>query len=263
MDGDDVGLPLGFAEERAVFKGPTQNARVLTEGWVADHLFCPNCGEERLCQYGANKAVADFVCATCDEDFELKSQRSRLGAKIPDGALGTMMERLASNRVPNLLLLRYDQRRAAVMDLIVVPKPFFVPSIIEARRPLGPSARRAGWQGCNILIGEVPEAGRIRIVENGAPLPKAEVRARWDRTAYLRRRSLDARGWLLAVLRCVDRLETEFTIDQVYGFEPERADLYPGNRHVREKMRQQLQVLRDAGVLEFVGRGRYRRLAGG
>jgi type II restriction enzyme len=30
------------------------------------------------------------------------------------------------------------------------------------------------------------------------------------------------------------------------------------NRHVRQKIRQQLQVLRDRGYLEFKGKGRYR-----
>jgi type II restriction enzyme len=36
------------------------------------------------------------------------------------------------------------------------------------------------------------------------------------------------------------------------------AKLHPANRHVRAKIRQQLQVLRDAGLLDFVGRGEYR-----
>jgi type II restriction enzyme len=36
--------------------------------------------------------------------------------------------------------------------------------------------------------------------------------------------------------------------------------LHPENRHVRDKLRQQLQVLRDLGLIEFLGRGRYRRL---
>jgi type II restriction enzyme len=36
------------------------------------------------------------------------------------------------------------------------------------------------------------------------------------------------------------------------------AQLHPANRHVRDKIRQQLQVLRDLGLLEFVGRGKYR-----
>lgn len=39
---------LGFAEPTTVFKGPTQNARVLSEGWVAAQMFCPNCGADRL-----------------------------------------------------------------------------------------------------------------------------------------------------------------------------------------------------------------------
>ncbi len=30
------------------------------------------------------------------------------------------------------------------------------------------------------------------------------------------------------------------------------------NRHVRDKIRQQLQILRDLGFVEFLGSGRYR-----
>ena len=36
------------------------------------------------------------------------------------------------------------------------------------------------------------------------------------------------------------------------------SELHPENNHVKPKIRQQLQVLRDAGVLEFVSRGKYR-----
>jgi hypothetical protein len=37
------------------------------------------------------------------------------------------------------------------------------------------------------------------------------------------------------------------------------AELHPANRHVRDKTRQQLQVLRDLGLVEFLGGGRYRQ----
>jgi type II restriction enzyme len=33
---------------------------------------------------------------------------------------------------------------------------------------------------------------------------------------------------------------------------------HPDNRHVPDKIRQQLQVLRDLGFVEFLGGGRYR-----
>ncbi|MBI5242579.1 MAG: hypothetical protein HY922_02705 [Elusimicrobia bacterium] len=36
------------------------------------------------------------------------------------------------------------------------------------------------------------------------------------------------------------------------------SELHPNNRHVRPKIRQQLQVLRDLGFVAFLGRGRYR-----
>jgi len=33
--------------------------------------------------------------------------------------------------------------------------------------------------------------------------------------------------------------------------------MFPNNHHVPEKIRQQLQVLRDAGLVRFLGRGHY------
>ena len=69
-----------------------------------------------------------------------------------------------------------------------------------------------------------------------------------------------ARGWLIEVMKCVEAIgRDEFEIAAVYRFEVRMQQLYPGNMHVREKMRQQLQVLRDAGFIEFLGRGKYRR----
>jgi hypothetical protein len=45
---DNPGRQLGFAEPAVVFKGPTQNARSVTEAWVALHGFCPNGSADRL-----------------------------------------------------------------------------------------------------------------------------------------------------------------------------------------------------------------------
>jgi type II restriction enzyme len=34
--------------------------------------------------------------------------------------------------------------------------------------------------------------------------------------------------------------------------------LHPDNQHVNDKIRQQLQILRDAGLLRHIGRGEWR-----
>jgi type II restriction enzyme len=76
---------------------------------------------------------------------------------------------------------------------------------------------------------------------------------------FLRDQRLEARGWLLETMRCVEDIgRGEFSLDDVYAFEQRLSDIYPNNRHVKQKIRQQLQVLRDKGYLEFTGRGQYR-----
>jgi len=140
---DNHWCELGFAEQATVFKGPTQNARVLSEGWVAAQMFCPNCGADRLRALPNNSPVADFDCATCAEEYEVKATKGRLGRKVVDGAYGAMTARLAARNNPNLVVMAYDGVAGRVTDLIVVPRYFFVQSLIEARRPLGrwPAAR--------------------------------------------------------------------------------------------------------------------------
>jgi len=259
-DNDHSWSSLGFAEEQAVFKGPTQNVRALSEGWVAAHMFCPACGAERLRPLPNNSPVGDFVCDACAEEFELKAKKGALGRSIPDGAYGAMTARLAARNNPSLFAMSYDRDRTTVTDLIVVPRHFFTQDIIQARKPLSPNARRAGWQGCNILIGQVPLSGRIPLITRGAHVPKGDVLHRWRSTLFLKHASLNARGWLLAVMKAVEAVgKPEFTLDEVYAHEAALAALYPDNNNVRPKIRQQIQVLRNRGWLEFTARrGSYR-----
>jgi type II restriction enzyme len=54
--------------------------------------------------------------------------------------------------------------------------------------------------------------------------------------------------------------KSEFQLSELYDREGQFAAAYPGNRHIRAKVRQQLQILRDLGVLSFEGRALYRLL---
>ena len=251
---------LGFEEESAPYEAATQKARFWSEGWIAREFYCLNCGAPKLTKLPNNTPVGDFVCENCSEEYEVKSQSRKIGRSVGDGAYKTMMERLAANNNPSLVLLGYDKAKRVVTNLAVVPKHFFVPEIIQERPPLAPTARRAGWIGCNILLSKVPDAGRIIVVRNGELVPKDLVLERWRQTSFLLDTKPTARGWLIEVMKCVEAIgRAEFEIADVYRFVEHMQRLYPGNMHVREKMRQQLQVLRDAGFIEFLGRGRYRR----
>lgn len=51
-----------------------------------------------------------------------------------------------------------------------------------------------------------------------------------------------------------------FKLDALFATcAPMAAERFPRNRHVRQKLRQQLQRLRDLGLVEFLGKSEYRR----
>jgi type II restriction enzyme len=252
-------MKLGFEESQSPYTSGTQSARVWTERWVRDEMYCPNCGAARFNPFPNNSPVADFFCVSCKEEFELKSQRTVFGAKVADGAFRTKCERLAASNNPSLLLLNYDLLHLSVVNLMVIPKHFFIREIIEERKPLRATARRAGWIGSRILLNQVPASGKIFIVRNGQIESKQDVLARWRKTLFLRDEGLEARGWLIEVMKCVEVIgRHEFDIDDIYAFETHLSRIYPSNQNVKPKIRQQLQYLRDRGYLDFVSRGRYR-----
>lgn len=252
-------MKLGFEESQSSYTSGSQNARAWTEAWLRTWGYCPNCGSANLSSFPNNKPVADFFCPSCNEEFELKSKKGKFGPKLANGSFKTKCERLAASNNPNFFLLNYHLDDLAVVNLFIVPKHFFARELIEERKPLAPTARRAGWVGSNILIGRIPESGKIHIVQNGVIRSKDAVLEEWRRTLFLRQETPETRGWLLDVMNCIETLgKHEFTLDEVYAFDRYLGKLYPDNQNVRPKIRQQLQYLRDRGYLEFRGRGNYR-----
>lgn len=240
------------------YKSSSQKARVLTEDWVNKEAFCPACGHS-LIHYENNRPAADFCCLNCREDYELKSKKDAIGRKIVDGAYKTMIERLQSNNNPNFFLLNYNLRSFEVCNFFVIPKHFFVPQIIEKRNPLSPLTKRPGWVGCNISLQNIPRTGKIFYIRDKQIEPKNRILANWKKTLFLREeKETTTKGWILDIMSCIDRLDKqEFNLDEIYSFEKILEEKHPHNKHIRDKIRQQLQLLRDRGYLEFVGRGKY------
>jgi type II restriction enzyme len=170
-----------------------------------------------------------------------------------------MSEAVKSNRTPDLFVMHYDNEKWSVSSVILIPHFAFSISSIEKRKPLGAKARRAGWVGCNILLGKIPSDARIPIVTEGRGTNISEVRQRYARLRPLEKLTCETRGWTLDVLNAVREIgKNDFSLSDVYVLETSLSRLYPRNRHIRDKIRQQLQVLRDLGLLTFLGHGRYR-----
>jgi type II restriction enzyme len=242
-----------------LYKSASQRARVGTESWGATNFFCPACKSPRLRPLAHGTAAIDYFCPSCDSTFQLKSQCKPLGSKITDAAYSEMKRAILEDRTPNLYVLHYDLAAWSVRTLILVPRFAFTLSAVECRKPLAPTARRAGWVGCNIVLDKIPVNARIPIIQEGNVRPSQAVRDDYERLRPLEKLQVEKRGWTLDVLQVVQSLNRkEFSLQDVYAHADALAKLHPANRHVRDKIRQQLQVLRGLDLLEFLGRGEYR-----
>ena len=242
------------------YSSNAQIARVLTENWVKENSFCPCCGNIYLNDFENNRPVADFYCDKCKEEFELKSKNGLFSNIITDGAYSTMIERINSNQNPNFFFLTYS-KQFSVNNFLLIPNHFFTPNIIQKRKPLSQNARRAGWIGCNVDISNIPESGKIFIIKNQKEVEKQHVIDNYSRTKSIKTTNIESRGWVMDVLNCIDRIDAvDFSLNQVYQFESELQTKHPDNNFIKDKIRQQLQYLRDKGFIDFTTRGNYKKI---
>lgn len=209
-----------------------------------------NCNSESLEPTPNNTKAVDLVCPACGAPFQLKSKSGFFGSTVADGAYSAMLSAIRDTKTPNLVLIGYQWPDWRVLNLTLIPYFAFPESSVVPRQPLSSTARRAGWTGCNIDLRRITREAKIPVVQNGTAIPPSKVRADYSRLKPLVTIKSKERGWMLDVLNLVSRFgDREFRNQDVYRLEHELQSLHPSNSNIRAKVRQQLQVLRDLGLL--------------
>jgi type II restriction enzyme len=243
------------------YRSPLQRARVISEHWFGENAYCLACNSDHLARAVANTKATDFSCGTCGHRYELKTFTRRPHKSIVDGAYASLIAQIESSSAPTLCLLERNESWC-IRSLSAIHSSFLTPWVIEQRAPLRETARRAGWVGCKIRLDRISVDGEIDVIRNGIVLPKSAVRGNFKRYLPLENFSADRRGWATLTLKIVRSLfKPRFSLSDLYEREALFAAIYPGNRHIRAKIRQQLQLLRDLGVIRFESRGFYSLIA--
>lgn len=244
------------------YKSKSQISRIITENWVAANCYCPICGNDDLSKCSNNASVKDFICPNCNSEFELKSLNSKnkgMGSKIIDGAYKTMIERINSQNNPHFIFMSRNEFQ--IYNMLIIPNYYFTDNIIEKRKPLSQGAKRKGWTGCNIMISQIPESGRIYLIRNQDIINKNDVVTHLRKTLFLKDIGLSQRGWIFALMNLLNRIkDSEFKLDDVYQFENVLKMQFPDNNNIKPKIRQILQQLREKEYLEFLGNGKYKKI---
>ena len=242
------------------YKSQTQIARVLSEGWFGKNGYCISCESDNLLPTATNSKASDFICPICSERYELKTFRAEPKKRLVDGAYSALISRIQSGSVPTLMLMERSESWK-ILALTAVHHLFLTPEVVEKRKPLSPRARRAGWIGCNIRLDLIGTDARIPLIRSGVLADRDSIREQFRKFKRLKDVPVALRGWTTFTLKAVRGLKrTEFSLSEVYALEQDFIAHYPNNHNIQAKIRQQLQVLRDLGFLEFKGDGCYKLL---
>lgn len=239
------------------YKSNSQKARVLTENWFTREMYCPCCLNLHVRDLPNNNKGSDFLCDNCKNEFQLKSSKSKFSGRVVDGEYNTMKNIILGNKSPNFFLLNYSENDWFVKNLILIPKFFISFSMIEKRKPLAETAKRAGWTSCNFLLQNLPEEGKINVVKNEKALDKNQINKTWRKMFFLNKKNPEFKGWTSDVLKIVEELPEKFSLPDIYKYERYFKELHPSNNNIQAKIRQQLQILRDNKILRFSGNGNY------
>ena len=252
-------MNLYFDPAQAVdYKSSAQIVRILSEHWLKTNISCINCGSA-LQKTENNSRVKNFICPHCQENYELKSKKGlSIGTKMPDGAYNTMLARIQAEDNPNFFFLAYERNNYRVQQLVLVPKHFVTVNMIVPRR--NTLKGRDNYLMCDLDIRNLPEGGKIPLITAGKAIDPTRVQKQWQAHLFLRQQKAEKKGWLLAILHCLDQLPAQFNLAQLYAFSDKLQKQFPDNHHIQAKIRQQLQILRDQNLIEFGARGQYRKI---
>lgn len=175
MDITPVFSPLVDFSVAAPYVSATQVARVALETWASFNLYCLGCASDALDPLPANTPVADFKCFVCERTYQLKTKDGRFGVRITGAAYQPTIDAVGRGEMPEHIFVEFDRRFNTVVFVDAIPGRLITADRVIPRKRLAATARRAGWQGCTIIISGLPT---VRVVAP-AGIERSKVREDW------------------------------------------------------------------------------------
>jgi len=130
------------------------------EEYIKNNLKCLRCNSYNFKKYKTNEKSKDLFCSECDQKYQIKakclSQKqinkiiSKNSFKTIGGEYSTTINHIDENI--DYLIVLYEKQSYKIKNILYVKSEFLNEECIIPRKPLSLKAKRAGWQGCNILF---------------------------------------------------------------------------------------------------------------
>lgn len=140
---------------------PTEKQKLgqFGEERVVRDCACPSCKRKRtLIRLPKNFKCADVICDFCGYLAQVKTATKENIAEVPKQVKGAawkpQLERMKSAIYFPLFLVLTPKNRPEYA-IYYLSSDLQLPEMFSPRNPLGPNARRAGWQGFNYQLESV------------------------------------------------------------------------------------------------------------
>ncbi len=133
------------------------------EYYVKNKIKCVRCDTNNFEKCKINEKSKDLVCMSCNQKYQIKAKsatrkqvnniRCKQQVKTIGGDYSTTLHNL-SEQIDYLIIL-YEKQSYEILDILYIRSENVNSDCIIPRKPLSSTAKRAGWQGCNILFGNI------------------------------------------------------------------------------------------------------------
>ena len=141
---------------------------------VREHVPCPRCRRDRhLTPLPTNFQCADLICKFCGFLAQVKATTPVDGQRpkrVLGGAWGPQHAQILAGIYQPLFVAGYATSGKLVrIDYVPAHILAATPAVFEPRRPLSPTAKRAGWTGFVYNLDTLPVIGIEQVYPSARP----------------------------------------------------------------------------------------------
>ncbi len=134
-----------------------------SEEYVKNNIKCIRCNNINFEKCKTNEKSKDLICISCNQKYQIKSKcatQKQINSiinkntfKTIGGEYLTTLNNIDQNI--DYLIILYEKNSYKIQKILYIRNEYINQQCIIPRNPLSVNAKRAGWQGCNIIFSNI------------------------------------------------------------------------------------------------------------
>ena len=130
------------------------------EYYIKSNIKCVRCNDNNFEKCKTNEQSKDLICISCNQKFQVKAKsatqkqfnniKNKNKFKTIGGEYSTTLKNI--NQQIDYFIILYEKQSYKIINILYIKNESINSDCIIPRKPLSITAKRSGWQGCNILF---------------------------------------------------------------------------------------------------------------